>query len=45
MCETDIDWLPPEHVPTGDGTNNLGMYPEGIKQNIIFDVWDNAPTN
>lgn len=36
MCETDIDWLPPEHVPTGDGTNNLGMYPEGIKHRTLF---------
>lgn len=38
-------WLPPEHTPTGDRTQNLGVCPDGGSNPQRFGVWDDTATN
>ena len=40
--QTDIDWLPPIHIPTRDQTHNLGMCHDQELNLQPFGVQDNA---
>ena len=39
MWERNIDWLPLAHTPIGDGTCNLGMYPNWESNPGSFGSW------
>ena len=45
MDERNTNQLPPIHTPTGDGTRNLGMYPDQESNPQHVGALDDVPTN